>query len=111
MLNPDKTHFKALDQIWKYLNKYPKLGLYYNCNNPINTLKGYSDADWAGDISSRKSTLGYIFLYNNNLISWNSTLQKTVALSSCEAEYMALKEATKENIYLTSVITYLNTKL
>ena len=111
MSNPDKSHFKALDQIWKYLNKYPKLGLYYNCNNPTNTLKGYSDSDWGGDISSRKSTSGFLFLYNNNIISWNSTLQKTVALSSCEAEYMALKEATKESIYLTSVITYINTKL
>ena len=111
MSNPNKLHFKALDRIWKYLNKYPKLGLYYNCNNPLNTLKGYCDSDWGGDINSRKSTSGFIFLYNNNLISWNSSLQKTVALSSCEAEYMALKEATKETIYLNNTITYINNTL
>jgi len=105
MANPDKLHFKALDRIWKYLNKYPTLGLYYNCNNPYNILKGYCDSDWGGDINSRKSTSGFIFFYNNNLISWTSTLQKTVALSSCEAEYMALKEATKESIYLNNVLS------
>ena len=57
-----------------------------------------------GDIDSRKSTTGNIFLLsssiNNITISWISKLQKTVALSSAEAEYMALKEATKESIYL-----------
>ena len=111
MSNPDKTHFRALDRIWKYLNKYPNLGLYYNCNNNNNILKGYCDSDWGGDINTRRSTSGFIFFYNNNLISWNSTLQKTVALSSCEAEYMALKEASKENIYLNNTISFLTNKL
>ena len=103
MSNPNKLHFKALGRIWKYLNKYPKLGLYYNCNNPLNTLKGYCDSDWGGDINSRKSTSGFIFLYNNNLISWNSSLQKTVALSSCEAEYMALKKLLKR-LYIEIIL-------
>ena len=111
MSNPNKLHLKALDRIWKYLNKYPKLGLYYNCNNSLNTLKGYCDSDWGGDINSRKSTSGFIFFYNNNIISWNSALQKTVALSSCEAEYMALKEASKESIYLNNIISYVNNTL
>jgi hypothetical protein len=53
----------------------------------------------------------YSFIIGNNLISWNSTLQKTVALSSCEAEYTALKEATKEDIYLNNTIKYLTFKL
>ena len=45
MSNPNKTHFKALDRVWKYLLKFPKLGLYYDYNNNNNTLKGYSDSD------------------------------------------------------------------
>ena len=53
MSNPNKTHFKALDRIWKYLNKYPSLGLYYNCNNINNTLKGYCNSNWGGDINTR----------------------------------------------------------
>jgi hypothetical protein len=112
MSNPNKTHFRALDRIWKYLNKYPNLGLYYNCNNiTSNILKGYCDSDWGGDINTRRSTSGFIFFYNNNIISWNSALQKTTALSSCEAEYMALKEACKETIYLNNVINYITNKL
>ena len=61
-------------------------------------LEGYCDADWGGDYLTRRSTTGYIFLFGNSPISWLSKLQKTVALSSCEAEYMALKEAIKEQI-------------
>ena len=46
MANPNKTHFKALDRIWKYLNNYPNLGIYYNCNNNnILELRGYTDAN------------------------------------------------------------------
>ena len=109
MSNPGLEHFKALDRIWKYLNNYPDLGTYYDCNKNILEILGYTDADWGGDIVGRKSTSGYLFLLNNNIISWNSILQKTVALSSCESEYMALKEAIRELIYLNNLILYFNT--
>ena len=65
---------------------------------------GYADADWGGDLSTRRSTTGYIFLFMNSPISWNSRLQRTVALSSCEAEYMALKEAIKEQFYIKAIL-------
>lgn len=106
MSNPNESHFRALDRIWKYLNKYPELGLTYDCSVINRNILGYTDADWGGDSVSRKSTSGYIFMLNNNIISWLSMQQKTVALSSCEAEYMAFKEAIKENIYLNNVIKY-----
>ena len=54
------------------------------------------DADWGGDYTTRKLTTGYLFLFGNSAVSWSSKLQKIVALSSCEAEYMALKEGIKE---------------
>ena len=112
MANPNKTHFRALNRIWKYLNNCPNLGAYYNCNNNnILELRGYTDADWGGDIIGRKSTSGYLFLLNNNIISWLSMLQKTVALSSCEAEYMAFKEAIKELIYLNNLTSYFSNLL
>jgi len=106
MSKPNSTHFRALDRIWKYLNHYNNLGIKYNKNKLL--FKGYSDSDWGGDLSSRKSTSGYIFQLGDNIISWNSSLQKTVALSSCEGEYMALRDVMKENIYLNNVIQYLN---
>jgi hypothetical protein len=65
-----------------------------------------SNADWGSDLDSGKSTVSNIFVLENSnntsnttvAISWLSKLQKVVALSSAEAEYIALKEATKESI-------------
>jgi len=103
MAKPDKSHFMALDRIWKYLIRYPDLGLCFSINENIRLL-GFSDVDWANCLMNRRSTTGFCFLYNRNLISWNSTLQHTVALSTCEAEYMALKETFKEAIYLSGIL-------
>src|SRR5213083_2319518 len=107
MAKPDKFHFTALDRIWRYLIKYPNLGLCFSCENDLIGLLGYSDSDWANCLINRRSIIGYCFLFNRNLISWNSTLQHTVALSSCEAEYMALREAIKEAIFLSSILGWL----
>ena len=57
-------------------------------------------ADWAGDVGTRRSTSGYAFLINNECISWRIKKQRTVALSSTEAEYMALTETTQEAVWL-----------
>jgi hypothetical protein len=56
-------------------------------------ITGYSDSDLAGDIVDRRSTGGITFYVNDSLISWRSQQQKTVALSSCEAEFMAAAAA------------------
>ena len=97
MSNPDKTHFYALNRIWQYVRIIRIKGLYCSPNNNIE-LKGFVDSDWGGNYSTRKSTTGYLFLLGQCLISWLSKLQKLVALSLCEAEYMALKEAAKEQV-------------
>ncbi|OWY97260.1 RxLR effector protein [Phytophthora megakarya] len=60
----------------------------------------YSDADWAGDIEARRSTSGYALMMNGGCISWRSKKQRTVALSSTEAKYMALSQATQEAVWL-----------
>ena len=64
------------------------------------SLKGYSDANWGGDLDTRRSTTGYLFTLFTSSISWSSKRQPTVALSSTEAEYMALIHATKEAVWL-----------
>ncbi len=101
MSNPGPLHEKLLTKLLSYLKGVPDLGLLYH-SKP--TLVGYADADWGGDISTRRSTTGYLFLFMNSPISWNSRLQRTVALSSCEAEYMALKEAIKEQAYIKAIL-------
>ena len=129
MSNPNKDHFLALNRIWNYLLKNPDLGLYYDCTGEL-LLKGYCDADWAADLVNRKSTTGYLTSlskdhynfdskkgktretkWNTNIISWNSKLQSSIALSTCEAEYYALKEVINELIYLTGFITWIRNKL
>ena len=66
------------------------------------TLIGYSDSDWAASNDDRRSTSGYCFYLNldSSPVSWKSKKQPTVALSSCEAEYMAMGLSTQEAIYL-----------
>jgi hypothetical protein len=110
MSNPDKTHFKALERIWQYLVQYPDFGLLYNCTESL-LLKVFSDSDWASSIEDRLSTQAYISLLGNNPINWSVEKQKTIALSSTEAEYIALKAATQEAVYLSNVLNYWSKEL
>ncbi|CAA0806496.1 Uncharacterized mitochondrial protein AtMg00810 [Striga hermonthica] len=61
---------------------------------------GYCDSDYAGDLDKRGSTTGYLFTFAKAPVRWKSTLQSTVALSTAEAEYMAVTKAVKEAIWL-----------
>lgn len=63
-------------------------------------ITGYCDADWAGDIDSRRSTTGYIFMFQDGSISWATKRRPTVALSSTEAELMSVVCAIKESVWL-----------
>ena len=83
MANPSSDHFRALDYIQGYLNKYPDLALKVFSNNSIKPIqiriKGFTDSDWGGDIESRKSTSSYAFFISINnrnkfLISQSSKL-------------------------------------
>lgn len=62
-------------------------------------LTGYTDADWGGDADTRKSTTGYVFNKMGGAISWNCKRQEVVALSTCEAEYIALSRTTQEALW------------
>ena len=66
-------------------------------------LEGYADSDWASDSIDRRSYTGICFTKSGSAISWESKKQRTVALSSCEAEYMAFSEACREAIYLRNL--------
>nr|POF08790.1 retrovirus-related pol polyprotein from transposon tnt 1-94 [Quercus suber] len=73
-------------------------------------LQDYIDADFAGDIDSRKSTTGFVFTLGGTAISWVSNLQKTVTFSTTEAEYVAATETGKEMIWLHSILDELGKK-
>ena len=71
---------------------------------------GYSDADWAGDVDNYKSTSGYVFQIGSTAISWRSRKQTSEALSTAEAEYMALAAAAQEAIWIQQLSTDLKNK-
>jgi hypothetical protein len=113
--NPGSTHLIAGKRILRYLKDTTKLGLLYkgldNNNNNINIeIKAYTDADWAGDLDERKSTTGYIIMINNCIVSWVSQKQKTVALSTAEAEYMAISAGVQEIKWIRQLLEELSFK-
>ncbi|QHO56103.1 Retrovirus-related Pol polyprotein [Arachis hypogaea] len=78
----------------RYLKGTTNLSLSFGGEKHL--LVGFTDADMAGDIDSRKSTSGYLVKFAGGDISWQSRLQKCVALSTTEAEFIAATEACKE---------------
>ena len=65
---------------------------------------GYSDSDWCGDRVDRRSTSGYLFKFLGGPISWSSKKQPVVALSTCEAEYIAGVVATCQVVWLLNLL-------
>lgn len=96
--NPDQTHWTAVERIMRYLRGTLDYELVYTGH--LASLLGYTDADWAGDSETRRSTSGYVFNLGSGTISWSSKLQATVSLSTCEAEYIGQTQATKEAMWL-----------
>jgi len=101
-------------RVIRYGQGTKEIGVKYRATGdcPGNSIElvGYSDADWAGDRDTRRSTTGYVFMLGGGCISWASKLQPTVALSSAEAEYMAMAAAVQEAIYLRRLLEDLGFK-
>ncbi|RVW15249.1 Retrovirus-related Pol polyprotein from transposon TNT 1-94 [Vitis vinifera] len=101
---PGKPHWQAVKWLFQYLAGTRSLGLVYGGNSQLETqLQGFVDADYAGNIDTRKSLTGYVFTVFGGAVSWKANLQSVVALSTTEAEYMAMTEAVKEAIWLKGI--------
>ena len=100
MTNPNKEHWNGVKRVLRYLKGTLNYGLKYEHSENF-VLTGFSDADWAGDKIIRKSMSGYIFRLGESTISWGSKKQSVVALSTTEAEYIALSLATQEYMKIT----------
>ncbi|RVW52892.1 Retrovirus-related Pol polyprotein from transposon TNT 1-94 [Vitis vinifera] len=108
MSRPGKQHWEAVKWILRYLKGSLDTCLCFT--GASLKLQGYVDADFAGDIDSRKSTTGFVFTLGGTAISWTSNLQKIVTLSTTEAEYVAATEAGKEMIWLHGFLDELGKK-
>jgi hypothetical protein len=98
--HPVPENVNAAKGLLRYLKGTINVGISFKIPPLKDGMIGYCDADYAGDLMSRKSTTGWIFLLNGGAISWSSKLQPNVAQSTTEAEYYAASAAAKESLYL-----------
>ena len=96
--NPVKEHWVVVKWILKYLRGTSKTCLCFGTDKPV--LVGCTNADMVWDVDSRKFTFGYLIIFLGRAVSWKSKLQKCVALSTIEAEYIAIIEASKELLWM-----------
>ncbi|KAG4035221.1 hypothetical protein PC123_g28655 [Phytophthora cactorum] len=99
MENPQEEHWVAVKRIFRYLQGTKTHGICFKPGDNID-FRGYSDADWAGDLADRKSTSGYTFMLMGAPVSWGSKKQSSVSLSTSEGEYIALSLAIQEGKWI-----------
>lgn len=110
MERPTEMHQNAVKKILRYVKGTLDYGLVYAKDSGNNVLTGFSDSDLAGQLDDRRSTGGVVFYLNESIITWFSQKQRCVALSSCEAEFMAATAAACQGIWLRNVLSQVSNK-
>ncbi|GJV25719.1 ribonuclease H-like domain-containing protein [Tanacetum coccineum] len=110
MHDPREPHFSALKRILRYVQGTLDYGLQLFSSSTTD-LVAYSDADWAGCPTTRRSTLGYCVFLCNNLLSWSSKRQRMLSHSSAEAEYHGVANAVAETCWLRNLLRELHSPL
>lgn len=105
-----QIHWAAVKRVFRYLQGTKKMKLCYS-RDVSPGIKVYSDADWANDSDDRRSVSGYVVLMQGGPISWSSKRQQTVALSTTEAEYMAVSATTQEVMWIQGLSCELQPKI
>jgi hypothetical protein len=103
---PTTEHLAAVKRVLRYVAGTLQFGCCYRRKQEAQ-LVGYSDSDLAGDVDTRKSTTGVVFFLGGNVITWQSQKQRVVALSSCEAEYIAGATAACQGVWLARLLAEL----
>ncbi|KAK1433672.1 hypothetical protein QVD17_10587 [Tagetes erecta] len=107
MSNPNETHVAAAKRVLRYLQGTLDYGIWYK-NGGEGLLDIFTDSDFAGDSESRKSTSGYVFLWDKGAVSWSSKKQDIVALSSTEAEYVAAASCACQTMWIKEIMEELD---
>jgi hypothetical protein len=103
MVEPRRVHWVATKHVLRYLCGTVDYDLDYQRGDGVR-LVGYTNSDWARCVNDRKSTSGCCFGLGSAVVSWFSRKQKSVALSSAEAEYMATSQASCEALWLRKML-------
>jgi len=101
--NPGIPHLEAAKHILHYLKGTQEFSLVLGCQGAVDIV-GWTDSDWAGDVNSRHSVGGFVFDVAGGCVSWSLKKQVSVATSLVEAEYVALANATKEAVWLRTLL-------
>lgn len=104
MERPTTMHLNAVKRIIRYIRGTIDFGLVYLKGQGDYLLSGFSDSDLADNLDERRSTTGVAFYLNDSLVTWISQKQRCVALSSCEAEFMAMTAASCQAIWLRNIL-------
>ncbi|GKB11023.1 ribonuclease H-like domain-containing protein, partial [Tanacetum coccineum] len=103
MHDPREPHFIALKRVLHYVRGTLDFGLQLYTSS-TGSLVAYSDADWDGCLTTRRSTSGYCVFLGDNLLSWSSKRQHTLSRSSVEAEYRGVSNAVAETAWLRNLL-------
>ena len=109
--NPGQGHWEAVKLIFAYLSGTNNYGICYGGEMWINEqspLQGFTDANFAMDLTARKSTTGILFQLFGGPISWESRRQRSTALSTTDADIYAASEGSREAIWLKTILGELN---
>ena len=104
--NPSPKHMHTAKHIITYLKTTPKMSLVFD-GVSNKGLIAFTDSDWASNKISRRSQTGYFFQLAGASFAWQSRAQKTVALSSTEAKYMALSNCSRQAVWIKSLLSEL----
>ncbi|RVX04725.1 Retrovirus-related Pol polyprotein from transposon RE1 [Vitis vinifera] len=103
---PTRRHWNGIKHILRYLRRTTDMGLFYSRESKQQLL-GYADARYLSDPHKGRSQTGYVFNCNGTAISWRSVKQTMVATSSNHSEILAIHEASRECIWLRSMIQHI----
>ncbi|RVW74766.1 Retrovirus-related Pol polyprotein from transposon TNT 1-94 [Vitis vinifera] len=110
MNNPTEKHMTTVIRILRYLKMTPGKGLFFQ-RTTKKEIEIFSDADWAGSVTDRRSTSGYCSFVWGNLVTWRSKKQSVVARSSAEVEFRAMAQGICEGIWLNRLLEELRVPL
>ncbi|KAI7940779.1 hypothetical protein MJO28_013064 [Puccinia striiformis f. sp. tritici] len=104
---PGIQHFRAAQQVFRYLAGTKHVGLVFTKSDGL-SFRAHVDSDWGNCPDTRRSATGYVVLTNDQTLSWKASRQATVSLSSTEAEYKALSDLGRELAWLANLTLEIN---
>ena len=103
MDQPHEIHWRAAKRILNFVQGTKTHGIFYKAKSDLDFI-GFTDSDWAGDSTDRKSTSGCVFMLAEGPISWSSKKQSAIALSSTKAEYRGVVNAKTQCLWLQGLL-------